>query len=218
MQEPKVSIISILPIEIRDTKPNLYPGNFIIPAGTRAKPGILTIGNSRFYVPMAFGAAPLPVQSYCLEVANSVVNDWIGALIEVTPECRPGIFVAPKQFNSTQQVLAELATELIKAEEAQRQWFMRLVNEADHEFSKHNQARSISDLQKIAGRELNLQNKPWLMTVDQLSVNNCPACFKPVNTNAVICGDCRYILKPDIYENMKFAEIRSNPTPEQKAG
>lgn len=210
---PVASVISILPIEIRDSKPNLYPGNFIIPAGSVEKPGILTVGNSRFYVPMAFGAAPLAVQSYCTEVAKSIVTDWVGAMLSVDAESRPGIFVAEGQFKTTDEVRAKLATELVKAQIAQRQWFIRLVNLADHEFSKHHQAESISDLQKVAGRELNLRDKPWMMTVDQLSVNNCPACYHPVNVSAVICGSCRYVLKPEVYKNMTFAEVVNQPAP-----
>jgi hypothetical protein len=31
--EPRATVVSILPFEINDSKPNLYPGNFIIPAG-----------------------------------------------------------------------------------------------------------------------------------------------------------------------------------------
>lgn len=209
--EPKVSVISILPFEIKDSKPNLYPGYFIIPAGSSTKPGILTVEKSAFYVPMAFGAPSLQVYSGAIEVANSIVNDYIGALLGVGEDTRPGIFVKNEVFKNKADAAVQCAVEIEKYQDYQRRWFFELVQMADAEYSKHQQAKSISDLQKMAARELNLKDKPWLLSIEQLSVNNCPACYSPVNINATICGNCRYVINKEKYNPSDFATTLGTP-------
>lgn len=203
----KCTVVSILPYEIYDSKPNLYPGSFTIPAGTVRKPGLLEVRRSTFWIPMAFGAPSLPAHSSPDEVANSIVNDYVDAMLSVGPGQRPGLWVEERVFKDSDEAAALLIPVIPDKVKAQRQWFLTLVNMADAEFKKHGQAQSISDLQKLAARELQLNDRPWLLTIDQLSINNCPACYNPVNTNAVICGACKYILQPDRYESMRFATI-----------
>lgn len=203
--EPVSTILSILPHEIRDSKPNLYPGSFIIPAGTFKKPGLLTIEKSVFYVPMAFGAASLKATSSSYEVANSVVNDYVSALIEVSENCRPGIWVVNEKVKNATEASVIYVEQIQKYLAAQRNWFFSLVNAADAEYAKHHQAQSISDLQKMAARELNLKDKPWLLDISQLSINNCPACYAPVNANAILCPSCRYVIDKEKYNPANFA-------------
>lgn len=211
METQKVTVVSILPYEIRDSKPNLYPGHFIIPAGKLTDPGLLFVEKSVFYVPMAFGAPSLQIASGALEVANSIINDYIGALLGVDENCRPGIFVKNKVFKDSKECAIECISDIQKSLGAQQKWFHRLVSMADAEYSKHHQAESISDLQKMAARELNLRDKPWLLDISQLSVNNCPACYTPVNTNAVLCPSCRYVLNAEKYKGMTFAVSGDSP-------
>ena len=205
VRENKVSIISILPYEIFDSKPNLYPGTFTIPAGNSKSPGLLEVSRSIFWIPMAFGAPSLPATSSPTEVANSIINDYVNALLGVGPDCKPGLWVEPKTFESSEKARQELSLKMLPKIEAQRRWFLSLVNMADAEYNKHKQAQSISDLQKMAALELNIKDRPWLLSLDQLQINNCPACYQPVNVNAAICGACRYIIDETRYKSMKFA-------------
>ena len=163
MQEPKATVVSILPYEINDSKPNLYPGNFIIPAGKMMKPGLLAVTKSAFYIPMAFGAASLQAFSSPFEVANSIVNDYVGALYSVSEDARPGLFVENSEFKDSDEAARLLADKIVKYNTSQRNWFMKLVNSADTEYKSHNNANAISDLQKMAARELNLKDRTWLM-------------------------------------------------------
>jgi hypothetical protein len=212
--EPKATVVSILPREITDRKPNLYPGDFVIPAGNSVKPGLLIVTKSVFYIPMAFGAPSLQAVSAPHEVATSIVNDYVGALIGITDDCRPGLFVVNDGLSNPNEVVKQFGNEITKLRDAQNRWFMRLVTMADAEYDKHKQAESISDLQKMAARELNLKNKPWLLDINQLQINNCPACYLPVNTNAIICPTCKYILNMDKYNPKAFAvELRNDPKP-----
>jgi len=216
MNEPKASVVSILPYEIADSKPNLYPGTFIIPAGRFESPGILQVTKSVFYVPMAFGAPSLQASSSSFEVANSIVNDYVGALLGINEDCKPGLFVI-NEVLTQKEILVKHLSEIQKYLAAQRKWFMRLVTMADAEYSRHHQAESISDLQKMAARELNMKDKPWLLDISQLQVNNCPACYSPVNMNAVVCPSCRYVIKPDLYKQMTFAVSLGTPEVQAKA-
>lgn len=211
---PGSSVISILPYEIRESKPNLYPGNFTIPAGNVLAPGVLSVAVSRFYIPMAFGAPSMTAHSPAYEVARSIVNDYVGALLGAGEDMRPGIFVVDKRYKSSEEAKADLINELPKHLEAQRKWFFSLVNMADQDFRKHGRIDAVSDLQKLAAKELNIRDRPWLQDITQLSINNCPACFAPVNALAAICGSCRYVLDEAKYAKMKFAttEVVNNPT------
>lgn len=199
-----VTVVSILPYEIYDSKPNLYPGAFTIPAGKTKEPGLLEITKSIFWIPMAFGAPSLPASSSPSEVANSVVNDYVDALLGIGPNCRPGLWVESRVFQNSDHAAIQLKDKLPERINAQRNWFLSLVNMADAEFAKHKQPQSISDLQKMAARELNIQDRPWLLSLDQLQVNNCPACYNPVNMLAAICGHCKYIIDETKYNSMKF--------------
>jgi hypothetical protein len=220
--EPRATVVSILPFEINDSKPNLYPGNFIIPAGDIQRPGLLSVGKSAFYIPMAFGAPSLQAFSSPFEVATSIVNDWVGAMLTVSEDARPGIFVANKSFKSQGEAAGELATEIADRLQAQHRWFVKLVNEADKEYRTHNNGNAISDLQKVAARQLNLKDRPWLMDLTQMGLNNCPACYNPININAIICGHCKYVVNPEKYAQMTFASgipsISMTPPVESKVG
>lgn len=213
-QYPSSTVVSILPFEIRESKPNLYPGMFTIPAGSFHKPGLLKVTNSRFYIPMAFGAPSMAAHSPAYEVAHSIVNDYVGALLGVTVDCRPGIFAVNRDFRDEIQARDYLSDMLPEAKKAQDAWFFTLVNLADQDFNKHHQAQSVSDLQKIAARELNIRDKPWLLDITQLQLSTCPACFTPVNAQASICSSCRYVINPEKYKTMQFAvEVRDTNSP-----
>jgi len=203
--EPSVTIVSILPYEIYDSKPNLYPGNFTIPAGNAAKPGLLEIERSTFHIPMAFGAPPMRAHSSPFEVATSVVNDYVGALLSVGPDTKPGVWVEDKTFKNSALAAVQLAEKIAEVLIKQQKWFFSLVNLADAEYNKHKNAMAISDFQKMAARELNLKDKPWLLDMSQLAINNCPACYAAINANAIICSSCRYVIKPELYDSKKFA-------------
>lgn len=215
---PSSTVVSILPYEIRESKPNLYPGNFTIPAGSILKPGLLKVTHSRFYIPMAFGAPAMAAHSPAYEVARSIVNDYVTSLLGANEDCRPGIFVVDRIFSSVREAASELIAELPAILEAQRKWFFSLVNTADAEFNQYHQnPQVVSDLQRMAARELNLKNKPWLQDFTQLSLNNCPACYTSVNDKAVICPNCRYVLNADKYKSMQFAvEVVNTPSNSQK--
>jgi hypothetical protein len=165
----------------------------------------LSVGKSAFYIPMAFGAPSLQAFSSPFEVATSIVNDWVGAMLTVSEDARPGIFVANKSFKSQGEAAGELATEIADRLQAQHRWFVKLVNEADKEYRTHNNGNAISDLQKVAARQLNLKDRPWLMDLTQMGLNNCPACYNPININAIICGHCKYVVNPEKYAQMTFA-------------
>jgi hypothetical protein len=152
-----------------------------------------------------FGAPSLAAHSAPDEVAKSIVNDYVNALLGVNSDCRPGIWVEEQVFRDSTDAAKKLINEIAARNVAQQKWFFSLVNLADAEFGKHHQAQSISDLQKLAASQLNLKDRPWMLSLDQLSINNCPMCYNPVNVSAIICGTCRYVLKPDQYHPEKFA-------------
>jgi hypothetical protein len=94
-----------------------------------------------------------------------------------------GVFVA----TGAEPTLTELAEARRKLGEFQR----RLVTAADLEWERSHNPMFITDLERRAARELQLE-KPWLY--DPKPATECPACAERIKPGVAVCKSCGAIL------------------------
>jgi hypothetical protein len=97
----------------------------------------------------------------------------------------------------------------MKAKASQKKWFLELVRIADILWSRSNgNPLSISDDARLACKELNIQNKPWLGDMQTAELVRCIACGNLRNPQFPICQTCKAIADPEMAKklNLTFAQ------------
>lgn len=201
------TVISIFPKEIKEPKPGLFPAEFIIPLGTVEKPGYLIIDDNTFYqvdpdpLSEAKEKAYIKVPVKALEVAQSIINDYVNSLIEVElGEAVPGIFAVKGDYRDSEYIKAKFKHEIAEYSRAQRRWFTNLAKSADEIWAKTRSTAGISDLQRIAAEAIGW-GKEWLISLDEPS--KCPYCKNNIIEGALKCTTCGEILNVEQYNKLK---------------
>lgn len=192
------TIVSMLPYDLDDPKPGLLPAVFHVPACERGDFVVVPvtdcinhvdIGEGRMLTRMIPGA----------EVAGAIARDHISASIYTTADAYPAIHALPG--NHTKEDIIKLFPELVAGmKQAQKNWFKELVQRADDTWNDPNnrgRSRAISDLQRYAATDLGL-NREWLTAVTTTLVP-CFACGFNIDSAALICMNCKTIVKPEEY-------------------
>jgi hypothetical protein len=200
----KCTIVSVVPFTIREFKPTLYPCDYIIPAAPYPN-GVssLIINGAMGFIYLDGERGQLRVNIAAEEVADSLVNDYARSHVGIRENARPGLFFEVGDWEP-EQAKKQFPDRIKKAMESQREWFKNLVTLADDDWARYRQYKFVSNLQRIAAKHLNLE-RPWI-SVALEDEQICPACRSKIDPLAVICGSCKFILKPDQYKTMTFAE------------
>lgn len=195
------TVVSIYPLPINEQKPGMSPERFSIPASEGKKPQLLYVndGIDNRYVAGPFGTIHVPVSADV--ISKSLVDDFAISIELADEGAKPGLFWFPRRA-TIEEVLksAEMATAKVR----QITWFMRLVKQGDDTWAKFRQHKFISDLNRVAAKELGV-NKEWTMDVKDVKTENCPACTTVVSSEAVICPVCKAVLNAEKYKALKFA-------------
>lgn len=201
------TIVSMLPFELNEDKPHMLPSSYRIPAAVNGKYGIAHIEEGIHYIPNPLIEEGKPGSSIKQttmpdEMARSVVEDYVTAQVSLGENASPGIFFVPGRL--TLKEVRENYPELISHyEELQKNWFRNLCALADADWSKNHNLLSVSDLQRAAAKSLGIV-KDWVeMRVEETTA--CPMCKTNVNPEAIVCMNCKAILKPEQYKREMFA-------------
>lgn len=215
LQSPKCTVISIAPFEIRAYKPGIYPGNFYIPQSENNVPSCLIVGESIYYLYVGDSHGDtgthrenIRMRQKSDEIAKSIVDDELSAQL-LKDRGSPGLFWVYGEYN-TAKAQKELITEITQAKVSQLRWFKELVTLADDDYIKSGKmSRSVSDIQRIAARTLGLERE-WIMEISSLppvKTSKCPICRKLIESDAIMCGYCKLVLKPEEYKKYQFAGV-----------
>jgi len=200
------TVFSIVPFDIRTTKPGIYPGSFFIPACMDAT------APSRLFIPqpsthlMVIGGKkdPIPVPTPSHELARSIVEDFLAEQMWADEDAHPGITyfhgdVSVSEFISTHK------QEYDRIKNAQRNWFLRVVEETDNDWNKYHHRRVVSDQAKFAVEFLKLE-KDWMKDENLvMKYTDCPACGTKNTPNIVVCPTCRCVLDIEKHKRLVFA-------------
>ena len=189
------TIVSILPKQISEKKVTIQPGVFELTPGTFDKPAILVVGPSSWWREIDENQPLLEIPVSSVQIADAVVKDYCNGLLACNmSDQMPGLFYIPGSY-SADLVKKEHMPLLLMAQATQRKWFMELIRIADIMWSRSNgNPLSISDDARLACREMNISNKPWLSDLQSMELIRCIACGSLRNPQYPICQACHAIV------------------------
>jgi hypothetical protein len=199
----KSTIVSILPKAIYERKPTVQPGIFEINPGSLEHPAILVIGTSSWWREIDENQPLLEIPVSSIQIADAIVRDYCGGLLACDMGGQmPGLFYLPGEY--TVEKLKKEHTPLLQSAAAkQKAWYLALVKVADVLWSRSNgNPLSISDDARLACRELNIQNKPWLGDIQTSELVRCVACGNLRNPSFPICAVCKAIADPELAKKL----------------
>jgi hypothetical protein len=193
----KSTVVSILPKKIVERKATIMPGFFELPAGNFDNPAVLVVGPASWWREVDENQPLLEIPVSSIQIADSIVRDYANGLLACNmADQMPGLFYLPGEFD-VKKLKAEHPALLEKARAGQKKWFLELVRIADILWSRSNgNPLSISDDARMACKELNISNKPWLGDLQTAELVRCVACGSLRNQLFPICQTCKAIADP----------------------
>lgn len=209
-------IVSFLPIEYAPQLPGMLPAFFYIPAAERDDFVVVPICDCMSHIYIGDGRN-IPSMTSGVQVASAIARDYIVASMHTTPDGFPGIKSIPG--NHTKEKIQEMfGPELAELNETQKRWFQTLVKVADDIWTDPNargKQQSISDLMRVAAKRLGL-NREWITAIVTDNVE-CWACGFNIKSSALVCINCKTVLKKAEYEALQSTEMLKNAQPVQEA-
>lgn len=202
------TILSLLPFNLVETKPGLNPNEYYINKSENDKIGITIIPNTVHYLvnpdPLsdAKEVRHIKVPVPAIELAQSIINDYISSLLAVSPpDAVPGLIAVRGDYNDVKEASVTFIKEIMFMRNAQNNWFKNLVDIADDTWSKSKSPVGISDLQRHACRSLDYKRE-WLNPVPSEQLTKCPICKGTVNEGALKCVACGFIINKVEYDKV----------------
>lgn len=191
-------VVSFLPIDYNPYFPGMLPSFYHIPAAERDDFNVVPIKDGKSDIYIGDGRT-IPSHTSGIEIAGAIARDYIVASMYTTPNGFPGLKSIPGD-HSKERIKDVFGDELEALNTAQKYWFENLVKVADDIWMDPNakgKQQSISELMRVACKRLGL-NREWItaITVDNVE---CFACGYNVKSSALICINCKTILKPEEY-------------------
>jgi hypothetical protein len=193
----KSTVVSILPKAINERKATITPGFFDLKPGTFDNPTLLVVGPASWWREVDENQPLLEIPVSSIQIADSIVRDYANGLLACNmADQMPGLFYIPGEL-TVEKLKKEFMPLLLKAQAGQKKWFLELVRIADILWSRSNgNPLSISDDARMACKELNIQNKPWLGDLQTSELVRCIACGSLRNQLFPICQTCKAIADP----------------------
>jgi hypothetical protein len=191
----KSTVISILPKHISERKATIQPGFFEIKPGTFENPSVLVVGTSSWWREIDENQPLLEIPVSSIQIADSIVKDYCNGLLACNlDDMMPGLFYVPGEY-SVAEVKRALPAQLVVAQARQKKWFMELVRIADILWSRSNgNPLAISTDARLACKELNISDKPWLTDMQTAELVRCVSCGSLRNQNYPVCQTCKAIV------------------------
>lgn len=191
----KSTVVSILPKHILERKVTIQPGVFELFPGTFDNPFLLVVGPSSWWREVDEGQPLLEIPTSSIQIADSIVKDYCNGLFACDMGARmPGLFYLPGEL-TVEKLKKEYMPLLVKAQSSQKNWFLELIRAADILWARsQGNPLSISDDARMACKELNITNKPWLGDLQTAELVKCVACGALRNPMFPICHACHAIV------------------------
>ena len=197
------TVFSIVPFEIFETKPGLYPGNFRIPACLDdSNPQRLRVGASEHLMVVGGKKEPIRIITPSYLIAESIVRDFLDGQLWTTDVGKPGIAWIQGDIPD----LSEHEDIYKRIKNSQRHWFVQLCKQTDNEWKRQQNSRVVSDQARFAAQALGL-DPDWLRVEEVgLTFTKCPSCATMNDPQNAICSNCRCVLNQEKFKKLVFAE------------
>lgn len=203
----KCTIVSIFPQEIDETKHTIEPGHFHIEPGTYENPSILVVGSSSWWKDIDVDQPMLEIPTSSIQIADSIIKDYANGMLGCNmSDSMPGLFFVLGE-HTKMEIKMKFKEKLSEVKAKQDNWYKILVRLADSLWSRTNQnPLAIWDTMRLAARELNFNDKPWLKDFQAAELVKCKACGGLRNEEYPICPSCKSIdMNHPEAKNLKFA-------------
>lgn len=187
------TVVSYVPYKIRETKPSVIPEEYIIPASDGKIPSILVVETAKTVVYRGFDQPNIPVPIPAEELAADIIKGFVTSQLEYAEDAKPALFWVPGKV-SAKEVETQFPAQVAEAKKFQNRWFLRLVKRADDDWAHTKQHKLITDIQRVAAKNLGLNTKEWLVMPDPVEMIKCPACFSFIENGTIKCKYCGAIL------------------------
>jgi hypothetical protein len=205
------SLVSFSKREFREHIPGMQMSDYFIPASMNSMPEILLVADSYYYKP-TLDQEQDRVFVPSEQIVESLVHMHRTSqmLYKPTPATYPAVFGLVNQAVTPDLLQKPEFQPLIRESlEAQRRWFISLVQMADDDWMRLHNHRMISDIQRTAAVELGLERE-WLFDLpdfadmrEKVEPVGCPFCAALlIDPNAPICPNCGKVHNP-----VRLAEI-----------
>lgn len=203
MADTACTLVSLVPFELREEKPGVFPSLYVIPNAKDSDFEVLVIeeATTTMYVGLDKGNIILPLKSR--EVANALVKDYCIAQLAYNDNAMPGLFFVEGRHDK-KSIAANFPKELAIARTKQLNWFMALVRLADDDWAKYHRHATVSRLQRYACAALKLERE-WAVEVKMEDIKLCPGCMTQVHPLAAICASCHTIINEEAFKKLKRA-------------
>lgn len=194
----KSTVVSLLPFQLKESKPGLSPSEYIIPAAGEKGYSFLEVkdGKRTVFLDADRGSEFMLVPSE--EIARSLVYDYVISQPAQDVDCGPGLFYLTGEGLVEKHPQFESRKE--ETEAYQARWFRNLIRLADDLWMRNHQHREISDLERIAARQLGLK-RDWLDDSPD-TITKCPYCTTLISTHAIVCFACHLPIKVEEYKKV----------------
>lgn len=201
------SLISYARRDIHEHIPGMQVSDYVLEKCEEDVPTILHVNDSYYFKTDVDGNQDrvfVPSE----QIVKSLVHMHLTSQLAFKPDPLqgPALFCVPNRaINKSDFGDPEVKKEALAAKIAQKRWFVALVKIADDDWQQYKAHRMVSDIQRVAAKELGLK-RDWLMVVDNESpTEECPFCAsKLLNPNAPICPNCGKVHNP-----AKLAELEA---------
>lgn len=218
------TVLSIFPLALRETKPGLFPHSFNLRAcdDPQEKVTTLIVHRAKFSVYIDESRPALIVPEPADIVAESICHDYKVSVIFYEPNIsEPGLIWVHGGYSDSEALAdAAIRVKLSDAREKQNTWFSRLVSAADDDWGRFHARKMISDLQRLAARNLNL-DREWDIEQEIAKEHRpipCKFCRADVHPDSIICMHCRGILNMERFRSEYVsADAALTPPPPAQA-
>lgn len=204
----KSTVVSIYPRYIEETKVTLQPSKFILQPGTYEHPSILVVGPSSWWRDIEVESPLLEIPVSSIQIADSIVRDYCNGMFGCDMGGKmPGLFYV-QGAKTVEIIKKEFRKELDEANEKQRAWFNELVNQADVDWARTSgNPLSVSDLSRLACKELQIKEKAWMANITAMEMVNCKACGTMIRPGYPVCAHCGHVIDAKLYESMGLKKV-----------
>lgn len=208
----KATLVSTLPFKLSEPKPGLHPSLIEVNAAEYNDFSLTYLEDGHHLILMPGTddkTPPIKITDTAEKIAQGVIDDYTNANLAVTFEPtedgtipKPGMFWIEGEVDKG-WVRKNFSKQLGIAFRETAAWFERLVKLADDDWSRYHQHGMITDLQRKACNYLQLKNREWNFEVMEILKNLCWACKVSVHPDALICSNCKCVLKPEEFAKRK---------------
>lgn len=196
------TVCSLVPFEINEDKPGLFPPRYHIDASDGKNPEILHVRTAVHYVYLDESRGSLQVRDAASEVAKSIVQDYCNAQLGANDGAGPGMFCLEGELDED-----DIPQNLITSFRAkQMKWFLNLCKIADDDWNKYHQHNVISEFQRTAAHIIGWKPEQhlWMSPIitESVQMTKCQWCGASVDPTVAICSNCKNVVNKSLHEEL----------------